>query len=106
MLKRKSQWSDNPSYPRGMNVCTKFHGKPSNSCLDISFKATNVNAMVEQEEKSGDHRGFFLCGPLHRISRESIQRLLRCFSLDQSGGQIDLPNAVITIMEISLYMWT
>ncbi len=36
-----------------MNVWTKFHRNPSNSCQDISFKATNVNLMVALQETLG-----------------------------------------------------
>ncbi len=37
-----------------INVGTKFHGSPSNSCWDISLKTTTVNLMVALEEKSED----------------------------------------------------
>ncbi len=44
-------------YPEGaIDVCTKFHGNPSNICLDISLKTTNVNLMAVLEKKSGDHQ--------------------------------------------------
>ncbi len=38
-----------------MNLCTKFHGNPSNSCQDISLQTTNFKLMVVLEEKSEDH---------------------------------------------------
>lgn len=38
-----------------MDICTKFHGNPSNSCLDISQKSQNVNLNVVLVEKPGDH---------------------------------------------------
>lgn len=31
-----------------INVQTKFHGSPTNGCLDISLKSTNVNLMFAQ----------------------------------------------------------
>ncbi len=34
-----SSWGD-------MNVCTHFHGNPSNSCQDLTLKSTNVDLMV------------------------------------------------------------
>lgn len=37
-----------------MNVCAKFHGNQSNSCVEISLKTTYVNLMGALEEKSGD----------------------------------------------------
>lgn len=36
----------------GMNVCSKFHGNPSNSSWDISIKNKNDNSMVALEEKA------------------------------------------------------
>ncbi len=38
-----------------IDVCTTFHGNPSNSCRDISLKPINVNLMVAPEETSGIH---------------------------------------------------
>lgn len=29
-----------------MNVCTKCHGNPSNSCQDISVKTTNLSIIM------------------------------------------------------------
>lgn len=40
----------------GRNLFNKFNGNPSNSCQDISLKTTNVNLMVAQKEKSGNHQ--------------------------------------------------
>ncbi len=37
-----------------MNVWTKFHGNPSNSCGEILLKTTKINLMVALEEKSKD----------------------------------------------------
>ncbi len=40
----------------GMNVWTKFHDNPSNSCWDISLKTTNVHLLGALQEKSDDHQ--------------------------------------------------
>ncbi len=37
-----------------MNVCTKFHGNPSNSFWDNLLKTKNLNLTMAPEEKSGD----------------------------------------------------
>lgn len=39
-----------------MNVCSKFHVDPSNSCRHISLKTTDVIHMVALDETSGDHQ--------------------------------------------------
>ncbi len=39
-----------------MNVCTKFHDSPSNSCQDISLTSKNVHLLVVVEEMSRDHQ--------------------------------------------------
>lgn len=36
-----------------VNVRTKFHANPPNSCWAISLKTTKFNLMVALEEKSG-----------------------------------------------------
>ncbi len=40
----------NKYQPEAMNVCTKFHGNPFNSCRDISLKAANENLTVALEK--------------------------------------------------------
>ncbi len=42
--------------PDTMNVCSKFHDNPSNSCQDILLKNKNVNLMVAPKETSDDHQ--------------------------------------------------
>lgn len=72
-----------------MNVCTKYHGNPSKSCQDISFKTINVNLMPVAVEKSVARQiqGLAL-GPwswMFSISCQSFKYLLRFLSLDQSN---------------------
>lgn len=54
MHEKKSQWITkvNAIPPEGgMNVRTRFHGNPSNSCEDSSVIATNATLVVVEWEK-------------------------------------------------------
>lgn len=43
----------NGVHPLGtLNICTKFHGNPANSCQDTSIKIKNVNLLIPLEKKS------------------------------------------------------
>lgn len=49
------------------------------SCRDISLKTTNMNLVVDKQEKSGDVQG-------HQDSSFREPRYIYVFDLDQSGG--------------------
>lgn len=55
--RRKSQKDQSlRTYPlRNLNVCIRFHGKPSNSCWDISVWASTVSRPTDQHYRPKAH---------------------------------------------------
>ncbi len=59
-----------------MNVWTKFHANPFNSCQDISLWTKHFNLMVALNEKSEDHQNLYYSSSvdqecLYKIHRDS-----------------------------------
>ncbi len=68
-------------HPEGnINVCIKFHGKPSNSCRDILLKRKTVNLMVALEKKSGiSHSQKDKClGTMRACTKFGLKPSTRC----------------------------
>lgn len=98
---------------RNMKRSARFHGNPSNS----SLKITIVNIIVSLDEQSGDHQSQqdSSCGDhenLYRMKRQSIKKLLRYISPDQSVGPnsaakaTPLTRLIIIWYRTALYNWS
>ncbi len=68
-----------------MDICTKFHGNPSNSFQDLSLKIKNVNLLEVLEEKLTKDSRLHTLGP-----RMAVQNVIPIHpivvKIFQSGG--------------------
>lgn len=72
-------------------ICMKVNVSASNRCKTLQKKEVNLLTDTIEEKLGGQQSQIHPLGTMevYKMSYQSTQDLLRCFSLDQSGGPAD-----------------